>query len=142
MSEYHVKITLANDDKTDLGYMVINAPRHGGTGNWRSFGQTVFASGGKWVVGHAIGKSPQDSYYQDDQQTNILMLASFIPMYDFNPGYQGTGKLLSTMQPTDTQDINFWLYEKDGKNPDTTADNTGSGDAPGDGGGSSDTAYA
>ncbi len=117
MPEYSVKITLDDDNQTDVGYLVINASRHGGMGNWRSFNQSTFASGGKWVVGHAIGKSPQDSYYQDNSKNSILMLASFIPMYDFSPGYEGTGKLLSTMQPTATQVINFWLFEKDGKNP-------------------------
>src|SRR5207244_2150131 len=96
---------------------------------------------GKWVVGHAIGKSPQDSYYQDDQGNLLFMLASFIPMFDFSPGATGTGRLLSTTRPVDNTDISWWLYEKDGRTA-MVDDGSGSGSGDGSDGGGSDSAYA
>ena len=119
MAEYRVKLSAGeDDDKTDIGYLVVNsAPR--GTGTWKSFGTNLtFNFTGKWVVGHAIGKSPQDSYYMDEDGTQIFMLASFIPMYDHSVGYQGAGKIINTNIPVPTSVISFWLYEKDGKTAD------------------------
>lgn len=124
MSVYHVALRLMNDDKTDAGTIVINGPP-GGTGRWINFNTTYLPAKGKWVVGHAIGKSPQDSYFLDDQGTQLFMLASFIPMYDFSPGYRGTGKLINPTIPPDTYEIDFWLYEKDGRNADAVGSNSG-----------------
>jgi hypothetical protein len=118
MSEYHVKISIeTGDDKEDMGYLVINAPPRG-LGSWQSFGHArSYASSGKWVVGHAIGKSPQDSYYLDQNNQQVLMLASFIPMWDPSLGAEGSGRFIRTLVPLDSQSIAFWVYEKDGRTP-------------------------
>src|SRR5581483_4440316 len=106
-SQYHVALYFQEydastgesvGDRTDLGYIVMNAPPDNSAERWKSFGDTstYFGSAkGKWVVGHARGKSPQDSYYLDDQGNEILMLASFIPRYDHAVGYKGHGRLLN-----------------------------------------------
>lgn len=118
MAEYHVKLSALNgDEKEDIGYMIINAPPRG-MGTWKSFGTAMsFNYTGTWVVGHAIGKSPQDSYYMDEDGTRILMLSAFIPRYDHSVGYEGNGRLINTTIPTGNPNIAFWLYEKDGKTP-------------------------
>jgi hypothetical protein len=117
MATYRLRMIGKDSDGSDvyIGTLNFNFPPRG-MASW-SIQSMYVALGlsGKWVVGHAIGKSPQDTYCNDGNGSQVLMVASFIPMNDFSVGWSGSGRFFKTDLPLNSTAFDFRLDEKDGR---------------------------
>lgn len=117
MATYGLSVSVGSgDDARHLGQLNLNFPPRGLWGWGFTSPYISWNDSGKFIVGHAIGKSPVDTYYLDDAGNQRFFISSFIPVYEkYSIGAVRTGRVLYSGIALASDDLTFTVIEVDGK---------------------------